>query len=236
MDAQRHHTFARSSPREAPPMAEEYFSLAGARRLVLSGQGVSRDGSRYLAHRIVDNPNDLRAHVQRIFLLLASEDEVTLRASLVDLFIVLGDKGHALKVRMLDYATPQLSRTVAAFLRKHLQSGFKPWDRTISGMRMSLLSLGYIGTRELVRRRHATMRPPLIDGLAPTRGNLEYGHLEVAIESPEAANEAFPDDWEVVTALEEFHHHDDDDRDDRSDKQRRAPEGPQRIAQANVRG
>lgn len=198
-------------------LADVHFNLAGERRLVLAGRGDARDGSRYLAHRIIDNPRDLRAHVQRILLLLAAGDEITLRASLVDLFIVLGDKGQALKTRMLDCASPLLSKTVAAFLRKHLATGFKPWDSAVSAMRMSLLSLGYIGRHELVERSGVTMSGGSLDALAAARASLEYGQLEVAIETLEAANEAFPDDWEVITALEELHHLGDGEHDENRD-------------------
>lgn len=215
MDAQRFPKADLECLHEPALLSDAHFSLSGERRLVLAGMGDPRHGSRYLGHRIVDNPRDLRAHVQRILLLLAAGDEVTLRASLVDLFIVLGDKGNALKARMLDCASPLLSKTVAAFLRKHLREGFKPWDSAISTMRMSLLSLGYIGTRELVQGCTATTAATPVDALAQARACLEYGQLEVAIETLEAANEAFPDDWEVVTALEELYHHSAEDRDDR---------------------
>lgn len=215
MDAQRFPKADLACLHEPALLSDAHFSLSGERRLVLAGMGDPRQGSRYLGHRIVDNPRDLRAHVQRILLLLAAGDEVTLRASLVDLFIVLGDKGNALKTRMLDCASPLLSKTVAAFLRRHLREGFKPWDRAISTMRMSLLSLGYVGTRELVQVSTGAATTTPVDALAHARACLEYGQLEVAIETLEAANEAFPDDWEVVTALEELYHHSGEGREDR---------------------
>lgn len=236
MDAQRANIAEHAPAHEASLLADAHFSLAGERRLVLAGQGDPRTGSRYLAHRIIDNPRDLRAHVQRIYLLLVAGDEVTLRASIVDLFIVLGDKGHALKARMLDCATPVLSKTVAAFLRKHLHTGFHPWDNTISTMRMSLLSLGYIGRRELVRRTE-TVSPLATEApLADAAGSLEYGQLEVPIETPEAANEAFPDDWEIVTALEEIHHHGDGDRYAQREPARPLAGEQQRLAIASAGG
>lgn len=132
-------------------LVHAHFDIEGSRHLLL-GEQVSRDAAVvYLGHRILENPNDLRSHVQRILLLTDGDDESALQGALIDLFIALGERGDALKARMLTHAAPRLSRTAVLFFERNLDIGFKSWETSVARVRESLLSLGYSGQHEVVR-------------------------------------------------------------------------------------
>lgn len=189
-------------------ISDVHFSIAGDRGLVLKRLDDPGSGARYLGYRIVDKPTDLRAHVQRILLYLGLNDEPGVRGSLIDLFIALGDKGAALKQRMLDFAVPALSRTAVAFLRKNIDKGFQPWDNAIASTRTSLLSLGYIGVRQLVlpnQKPETTVSAE--HPLAQANSQLEYGQLENAVATLEEALRNDPTDKDVADLLDELYQH-----------------------------
>jgi hypothetical protein len=195
-------------------ISDVHFSIAGDRGLVLKGLADLGSGARYLGYRIVDKPTDLRAHVQRILLYLGLNDEPGVRGSLIDLFIALGDKGAALKQRMLDFAVPALSRTAVAFLRKNIDKGFQPWDNAIASTRTSLLSMGYIGVRQLVlpsQKPETMVRSDTTlsaeHPLAQANSQLEYGQLENAVATLEEALRNDPTDKDVASLLDELYQH-----------------------------
>lgn len=76
-------------------------------------------------HSLRREPANLRCHVQYIFSLIRQEDvpQETVFAALADLFIILNNKGDALRVRMLKAATPFLSANLISFFQQHLESG-----------------------------------------------------------------------------------------------------------------
>lgn len=195
-------------------ISDVHFSIAGDRGLVLKRLDDLGSGARYLGYRIVDKPNDLRAHVQRILLYLGLNDEPGVRGSLIDLFIALGDKGSALKQRMLGFAAPALSRTAVAFMRKNIDKGFQPWDNAIASTRTSLLSMGYIGVRQLVlvRQKAGITAGPETRAnpehpLAQAQSQLEYGQLEHAVATLEEALRNDPTDKDVADLLDELYQH-----------------------------
>lgn len=139
----------------APPcehLVHAHFDIEGSRHLLLGDQVSSENAVVYLGHRILENPSDLRSHVQRILLLTEGTDESALQGALIDLFIALGERGDALKMRMLAHATPKLSRTALLFFERNLDIGFKSWEISVARVRESLLALGYSGQHEVVRR------------------------------------------------------------------------------------
>jgi hypothetical protein len=163
------------------------FDIAGSRRLSLPDLASPYAGVVYLGHRILENPSDLRSHVQRILLLIDSGDEPDLQGALVDLFIALGDKGGGLKQRLLDLAAPRLPRTVMVFLRQRLATGIKPWEAAVSRMRASLLSLGFSGVHEVVRRRDRESASAYANAVEEAHACLEYGQVDTAREVLERA-------------------------------------------------
>lgn len=189
-------------------ISDVHFSIAGDRRLVLKSLGDAELGASYLGYRIVDKPGDLRAHVQRILLHVGANDEPSVRGSLIDLFIALGSRGAALKQRMLGFAAPALSKTGAAFLRKNIEHGFKPWDNAVASTRTSLLSMGYIGVREIISCRPAPRTEPDVEPpVDQARSQIEYGQLEQAVATLEEALRINPADGDVAELLDELYHH-----------------------------
>ncbi len=182
-----------------------HFDIEGSQRLFLRELTAPAAGVVYLGHRILENPSDLRSHVQRILLLIDAEMESDLQGALADLFIALGDKGGALKQRLLGLAAPHLSRTAAAFFRQRLEAGLKPWDTAVSRIRASLLSLGYSGSHEVVRRLAPGAVAGYADVLAEARDYLEYGQIDAAREVLEQALRRDPGDAAIAAELLEIY-------------------------------
>ncbi|MEF3192798.1 MAG: tetratricopeptide repeat protein [Halothiobacillaceae bacterium] len=155
----------------------------------------------YLGHRIVNHPRELRSHVQRILLLIRHEDGASLYGALVDLLITLGDKGLALKQRMLDLAAPLLNPTSRVFLQRQLESGIRPCDPAIARVRSSLLRAGSCGTEQLVLRHKAQGGALERTPLEEARELVEYGQLEQALETLENALLMDPDQPGVAGEL-----------------------------------
>lgn len=162
---------------------EACFSIEGNLHLFLReatpGTALFNASLAYLGHRIFDHPEDLRSHVQRIFLLLEGSESDELQDALVDLFIALGGKGRALKRHMLDHARLRLSQEAVTLLEQHLDDGFAPWEVLAFPVRSSLLSLGYCGTHELVRRLDSN-GAAYSDVVEEARDRLAYGQVDAA--------------------------------------------------------
>lgn len=79
--------------------------------------------SAHLAHKITRDIRDLRSHVQRISLFIKQQQEKASYSALVDLFLVLGDNGLALRKRMLINVRTLLSEHELNTLRQSLSSG-----------------------------------------------------------------------------------------------------------------
>jgi len=145
-----------------------------------------------LGHRILGQPTDLRAHVQRIFLLIKLGDGAALYGALLDLMIALGAHGQALKQRMLILAKPLLARETLEFLQRHLDAGFIAHDPEIARVRGALLRSASSQGQPLVQRLggNATRVANNID---QANELLEYGQLEHAVELLEDALLLNPD-------------------------------------------
>ena len=182
-----------------------HFDIEGSQRLFLRELTSADAGVVYLGHRILENPADLRSHVQRILLLLDANQESDLQGALADLFIALGRRGGPLKQRLLDLAAPHISRTAAAYFRARLETGLQPWDSAVSRVRSSLLSLAYSGTHEVVRRLDRVPTGAAMDVLAEARDYLDCGQIAAARELLEQALRQHPDNREVAAELLEIY-------------------------------
>lgn len=187
------------------------FDIAGNRRLSLPDLASPYEGLVYLGHRILENQADLRSHVQRILLLIENGDASELQGALVDLFIALGDKGGGLKRRLLDLAGPRLPRTAVAFLTQRLPTGIKPWAVTVSRVRASLLSLGFAGAHDVVRRRDMGSASAYANAVDEAHACLEYGQVEEAREVLEMALRREPHNDAVAAELLDIYRHTWDD-------------------------
>ena len=81
----------------------------------LEGKGLIYDGPHksVLLHHfnrlVASSPNNLRSHVQRVYLSVLCHDGVELTGALMDLFMILEERGLALKQRLLDQGATLLN-------------------------------------------------------------------------------------------------------------------------------
>ncbi len=81
----------------------------------LEGKGLIYDGPHksVLLHHynrlVASAPNNLRSHVQRVYLSVLCQDGVELTGALMDLFLILEQRGMALKQRLLEQGAPLLN-------------------------------------------------------------------------------------------------------------------------------
>jgi hypothetical protein len=93
------------------PLPHPEFGLANISAINLPKVWRDRRTADYLAHCIARNPRDLRAHARRIAVHHARGEDQDLAGAVIDLFIVLGDKGKSLKHLLLDRHDSELRRT-----------------------------------------------------------------------------------------------------------------------------
>ena len=134
-----------------------------------------------LGHLILGKPDDLRAHVQRILLLIESGGRAALYNALLDLMIALGKNGRPLKQRILNVAQPLLAPATAKYFLEHLDSGVAADDPQVVRAKGALLRLPRVAGAPLVKRsENATSRP--VSVMEQANSFLEYGQLEQAVE------------------------------------------------------
>ncbi len=153
-----------------------------------------------LGHRILGKPTDLRAHVQRIFLLIKLGDGAALYSALLDLMIALGEHGQALKRRMLVLAKPLLAPATLDFLQRHLDAGFVADDPGLGRVKGSLLRASDRQGHPLVLRLDGNA-VPIVSIVEQVNSLLEYGQLEHAVELLESALLRDPDQEEAAEVL-----------------------------------
>ncbi len=108
----------------------------------------------FMAQQTVRNPADLQHHLNRIDLYLQRENTEGLYGALMDLFIVLQDKGQPLRKRMLKKYYTQLDPEHRSILSARL-AGKISEDDQIPFVKESMLSNGRTGMiRLLVKQSH----------------------------------------------------------------------------------
>ncbi|MGH8547246.1 MAG: hypothetical protein ACRERU_01320 [Methylococcales bacterium] len=107
------------------------------------------DAPESLEKRIRRDPNDLKAHVQRIRYYQTLNNALGCYAALVDLFIVLGPRGIDLRKRMANQSAFLLTPYLRNFLNNHLDVGISA--RTLLPcVASSILTEAISGTTDLV--------------------------------------------------------------------------------------
>ena len=189
---------------------EVHFQVAGNTRLRLRPSNSRSRMLLYLGQQIKQRPRDLRAHMQRIFLLLEAAEEPQLFGALVDLFIVLGSAGTALKVRCLTQAAPVLTESHRLFLEQAAEGGLQPDNPTLARIRHSVLSMGFSGRAAIVAKREQQSggyQSPYDEAMAC----LEYGQLDEARRVLEEALRRMSDDPRISRQLLEIYQRTRDD-------------------------
>lgn len=106
------------------------------------------DGRGLLAHfemRLKQQPDNLLCHTQRITLASLLDDRDAIYGALVDLFIVLAERGVGLKSEQLSRTVLQLARPQRLFLAAHLASGLRAEAPLNPPARRSVLTHGLLG-------------------------------------------------------------------------------------------
>lgn len=172
---------------ESTPDGEhiEVSLLPPTRRLVRTfpAAGLVEPYLRHLEARILRRPRDLEAHVRRILTIDALTDGADVAGALADLYIVLGKRGHALRLRMLRIVEPGLDPELRDFFQKSLEEGLAPAD-PMPALPQSRLSKQVTGTTKIV-----------------SSSNPEADECDVAERMLEGMLDADPGDTEVCDAL-----------------------------------
>ncbi len=127
---------------------EPVFQLSGYRGLWMNASGWSSKATRYYAYEVKRNPHRLKHHVQRILHHLSRNDPDQLFGAMIDLFIVLGQHGKALKKRLLQNARNTLRPRQYEQLQLCLQN--KRLPQNLPGSSYSVLSYGVVGFKPLI--------------------------------------------------------------------------------------
>lgn len=165
---------------------------------------VGDDTLDYLTHHVSRLPVDLRNHCRRILLQYERGDPDSLYSSLLDLFLILEDRGYALRKRMLEGAKGRLRVEQYASLLRSLTCDSE-LVRPLSSASSSVLSKGIVGVRQVVETtediNHKESSEQSHNPLAEARACLEYSQIDEAQRILENAIQQQPDDIELHEEL-----------------------------------
>ncbi|NOQ77160.1 MAG: hypothetical protein GQ475_05125 [Methylococcaceae bacterium] len=146
----------------------------------LSSQSIATPAiTDYLAHQITRNPRDLRSHTQRIFHFITEQKSKDLYSALVDLFVVLGDKGIALRTRMLKSAYSLLSEPERDSLKQGLAKGLASVLNSPPASK-SLLTQGVLTPSSSFITK-VEVEKTSVSAIDEARSYLEFGQLDEAV-------------------------------------------------------
>ncbi|MCG8426238.1 MAG: hypothetical protein MI754_02630 [Chromatiales bacterium] len=134
----------------------------------------------YLTHEIVRSPKNLRLHVQRINLYRRGKNTSGVYGALLDLFIVLGNRGDDLRKRMLNVSKSILAEEHIAVLSNKIAEGLD-FKTAVPASPYSILSKGVSGTSDLVEKMSLNSGAER-DPIEEAHEHIEYGQLEEASE------------------------------------------------------
>lgn len=165
----------------------------------------------YLQFMLRREPENLARHVRYIFSLLkmtpVSRD--ALFGALVDLFIVLEDKGLALRRRMLVAAQASLPLSDVEFLRAHLSQGLQA-NAVINDAGLSTLTQSYSGSSAVLHKAKS-MNQPELSLYEQAVSLLEYGDIDEAASLLEQALQQQPSDQQIADELLAIYQHQQND-------------------------
>lgn len=157
---------------------EPVFHIADATELSLDTQGWDTAADDFMSYRVARIPGDLRNHVQRINHSIAAGNSEHVYGAVLDLFIVLKDKGQPLRSRILRNAQPLLPKPCYRHLLRRMEKGISEQD-ALPPSDVSVLSRGHLGMHEVVTKTGSN-RTRDISPLEEARSHMEYGQLDAA--------------------------------------------------------
>jgi hypothetical protein len=143
------HDFVHAAPLSC---VDPYFEVVGNNGLMHDQKPATDYHSTlmYLLSSIKREPLKLELHIQRINLLLDLEDATGLKAALVDIYIALGSRGYALKLRMLSLIRPYLEPINYQSFVLTLESGIEAHNPVVGDLPGVVLSKGFTGRDKLL--------------------------------------------------------------------------------------
>ncbi len=133
----------------------------------------------FLAHRIARSPHELLLHVQRIRLQCRRSATDDVYGALLDLFIVLGDKGLPLRRRLLKSVGRLLREDQRSILIAGLRRGIRASDPVPHSIH-SRLTGGLSGTVQLVEALHLSSVERSVDPVIEARDLLDCSQIDAA--------------------------------------------------------
>lgn len=180
------------------------FGLSDGKSLRPAARFNTSSSRRHLVSRVARDHWDLRAHVQRIYLMLDADDsEELLFGALTDLFLALGEKGYELREAVLKLSKPALHEDDYHFLSQRLICGLQRMDSlpiTIG----SVLDRAVFGSSQLVERQRADV-PLDTDVVDIAIMHLESGDIKGACAVLETALAGDPSNVAVEAELLEIY-------------------------------
>lgn len=188
----------------ALPQLDPGFAVGSSGEVRLSVPCDADEVARVLAYSVARDPADVKSHVQRIFWLIDQDRAAQLGGALADLFIALGDKGRALRSRMLRVAAPHLSPVSNEFLQSRLGGELREAD-LLPEPDGSVLTSGYVGQATLTTVEHQGQG--FASALIEARSCIDYGQVDEARTILEDELLANPHDLDVEHELMTLYRH-----------------------------
>lgn len=153
-------------------------------------------------------PDNLHRHVQCIFSLLKAEpvSRDALFGALLDLFIVLEEKGLRLRRRMLVAAKNHLPEADLTFLNRHLSSGLHA-HTVVADAGLSVLTQGFSGSSKVIYKAVQPAAHPVLSLYEQAVSILEYGDIDQATELLVQALQQQPNDEQIADELLAIYQH-----------------------------
>lgn len=171
-------------------------------------QGDAREQWRHLGAAIARDPLDLEAHVLRVQRACAAPLTDFAFGALLDLFLVLGPRGRALRSRLLAQAEAWLEPEDAHFLRSHLDTGL---SRAVAlpNAPGAIFHAAIVGVAQMVSHQRVAAAAQSLHQQAAAM--LDEGNLAGARELLEQGLLDEPGDADVLTELLGIYRHSRDD-------------------------
>lgn len=132
----------------------------------------------FLTRHVTQVPTDLQSHVLRIQLYQQQYDAESLYGALLDLFIVLQNKGRPLRVRLLQSSAKLLNPIHNTVLHKGISSPPQPSDK-LPYVKASMFAGGVTGSTLLVKKIEARSGE-YQDVVTEARDLIDCGQLQTA--------------------------------------------------------
>ncbi len=160
----------------------------------------------HLAHRIQRAPADLIAHLQRLKIYHQCDNGEGVYGALLDLFIALGEKGSALRLRLLRGVAARLTQSQLALFKVGMQRGLLATD-VMPLSRYSRLSGAVSGSLNLSEAQTEVARVADTALIDEVRDLLNSGQIELAQKRLEQALQQSPQQAELSLELLMIYRH-----------------------------